>query len=551
MNKKPIKLISLELQYEVFVMVMLVVLSLIFGLIETRIIPQQYVGLVICFKAFLAILAGYICYLLLTVNNFSNKLGGLFLTYFIVNILYYFYLYYFYEKNYSFTTNVFIFTILGFSCLRTMWHLIFFLCCNMVVLLCSEFIYGDFSLQTYSVFLSLSVANVLGLIYSWKQFDLKETMHNQELIYKLISDNSNDLILVFDSKKQRITYSTMNVSKYLEYQDSEILSVPISKLFSTPDFENYMSLIKANASTSTFSTEFQLFTKSNRPIWMTLKDVSVGGYAEEEYHVVILNDIEEVKQRENQLQSSIKKLMANNQQLSTSNFELKNFTSVASHDLKEPLRSISSHLSYIKENHARSLNDEASTELNMALEGANKMTNLINNVLKYSRMGGSAFNLELKSMEYSVRNVTSALSAKIRDTNALIYMSNLPEIKCDSHQIEQMLQNIIDNSIKYSKPNERPVILIQAYERQDDWLFCVADNGIGMNLEDGIEELFQPFKRLENTKNIDGSGIGLAICKKAVTNHGGKIWIESELGKGSTFYFTISKYLNVVPNNVA
>jgi light-regulated signal transduction histidine kinase (bacteriophytochrome) len=187
----------------------------------------------------------------------------------------------------------------------------------------------------------------------------------------------------------------------------------------------------------------------------------------------------------------------------------------------------------------------------MALEGANKMTNLINNVLKYSRMGGSGFNLELKSIEYSVRNVTSALSAKIRDTNALIYMSNLPEIKCDSHQIEQMLQNIIDNSIKYSKPNERPVILIQAYERQDDWLFCVADNGIGMDLEDGIEELFQPFKRLENTKNIDGSGIGLAICKKAVTNHGGKIWIESELGKGSTFYFTISKYLNLVPNNVA
>ena len=225
--------------------------------------------------------------------------------------------------------------------------------------------------------------------------------------------------------------------------------------------------------------------------------------------------------------------------LKRSNSELEQFAYVASHDLQEPLRMISSFLQLLQMRYSGQLDSDADEFINFAVEGAKRMQNLIQDLLAYSRVTTKGNEFKDIKMEEALEQALVNLKMSIEENNANITHDPLPIITADYSQMIQLLQNLIGNSIKY-RSDKIPEIHISAQEKDNDWIFSVEDNGIGIDPQYS-DQVFQIFKRLHTNEEYKGTGIGLAITKRIIERHSGRIWVESELGKGSKFYFTIPK----------
>jgi len=223
--------------------------------------------------------------------------------------------------------------------------------------------------------------------------------------------------------------------------------------------------------------------------------------------------------------------------LKRSNEGLEQFAYVASHDLREPLRTIISFTQLLSKRYKDKLDDEANEFIRFSVEGAQRMNELISDLLTYSRVGTQGISFKLTNCEELLGKVILNLQAFIQEKGAKIKYKNLPTVKGDRHQLIQLFQNLIGNAIKFHG-EKSPRIHISAQKEENKWVFSVKDNGIGMDPK-YFSRIFQIFQRLHTREEYSGSGIGLAICQKIVERHGGKIWVESEVGKGSTFYFTI------------
>ncbi|NER49795.1 MAG: response regulator [Symploca sp. SIO1A3] len=241
-----------------------------------------------------------------------------------------------------------------------------------------------------------------------------------------------------------------------------------------------------------------------------------------------------------QLQQQNLRLQELNEELEKSNQELEEFTYIVSHDLQEPLRAVSSFTQLLVENHQSYLNSEANEYIAFILDGTTRMSQLIKDLLAYSRVGKQAREFELTDCNMVLTDVLADLQIMIAETSAKITYDSLPIVMGDSVQLAQLFQNLISNAIKFHRPEIAPLIKISVTLKNDEWLFCVHDNGIGIKTRH-FERIFQIFKRLHTFGNYPGTGIGLAICKKIVEHHEGRIWVESERGVGTTFYFTIPR----------
>ncbi len=222
--------------------------------------------------------------------------------------------------------------------------------------------------------------------------------------------------------------------------------------------------------------------------------------------------------------------------------EMEDFAFAASHDLKEPLRMVKSFLSLLEKKYAHSLDEKANTYIHFAVDGANRMEILINELLEYSRAGKLVNDVSQTNLNEVIEDIKKLYLLVIAEKDVQINYTNLPTIQISHSVIRQIFQNLIGNAIKYQHPNTIPIITIAALENDTHWQFSVADNGIGIDAEN-LENIFTIFKRLHSKADYDGTGIGLAICKKLVLHYGGTIWAEATEGKGSTFYFTIKKWL--------
>jgi light-regulated signal transduction histidine kinase (bacteriophytochrome) len=226
------------------------------------------------------------------------------------------------------------------------------------------------------------------------------------------------------------------------------------------------------------------------------------------------------------------------ERLVMSNKDLEQFAFIASHDLQEPLRTISNYVGLIQKKYKSQLDEDADKYLGILLGAAIRMQSLIKDLLDYSRIGQVRI-LESIDCNTVMHQVIEDLDASIKETNTEIIVEKLPVI-FGYPEIKSLFQNLVVNAIKFRKKNEDPVIRISAVDKGKVWIFSINDNGIG--IEDLYhEKIFTIFQKLHAVKEYAGTGIGLAHCKKIVELHGGDIWVDSEAGKGSTFYFSIQK----------
>ena len=222
--------------------------------------------------------------------------------------------------------------------------------------------------------------------------------------------------------------------------------------------------------------------------------------------------------------------------LEHSNRDLQQFANVASHDLQEPLRMVSSYLQILERKYRGKLDEKADTYIHFAVDGARRMQNLIDGLLNYSRIGSAEFGWV--DMNQTFADAVANLATAIRESHGEVSSGVLPTVWGDGTQMLQLFQNLIANGVKYRKPGVPPREAVSATQAQGGWMFLVQDNGIGIERE-YQEAVFQLFRRLHTKEEYPGTGIGLASCMKIVENHHGRIWLESVPGTGTTFFFTI------------
>jgi PAS domain S-box-containing protein len=241
-------------------------------------------------------------------------------------------------------------------------------------------------------------------------------------------------------------------------------------------------------------------------------------------------DVTELQQAQNRLERYA-------QNLERSNVDLQQFAYVASHDLQEPLRAVSSYCQLIEKNYSNQLDERALRWLQFVVNGARRMQTLVRDLLTYARVDNKAESWITVDSDAVCKLAVENLSQAIKEAGAEVTISKLPIVWADGTQLEALFQNLIGNAVKF-RGERPPRVTITAQRVEQEWRFAVRDNGIGIKPE-FHERVFEIFKRLESQDRYSGTGIGLAICKRIVERYGGRIWVESQLGQGSTFFFTL------------
>jgi PAS domain S-box-containing protein len=232
-----------------------------------------------------------------------------------------------------------------------------------------------------------------------------------------------------------------------------------------------------------------------------------------------------------------RRLERSTEELARSNSDLEQFAYVASHDLQEPLRMVTGFMGLLEKKYGNTLGDEADEYIGFAVDGARRMQGLIDDLLTYSRVGSQAGSLVAVDLADVAKSVSLNLRTLIEETGASIRQGELPTVTADPHQMGQLYQNLIGNAIKF-RGDRPPQIELGAERKQEEWHLYVRDNGIGIPPEHR-DNIFVIFRRLHSREEYPGSGIGLAVCKRIVERHQGCIWVETTVGGGCTFWFTL------------
>jgi PAS domain S-box-containing protein len=390
------------------------------------------------------------------------------------------------------------------------------------------------------------INNLVGIIENdtlvriWgTQRDITETkLANEELRrtqFRLATllNNLHDVVL----------YETGGGKEFISENVIDLLGYTASKFINN---RNFFSSIIHPGDSKILDEKIEEWQKNGRPgilnlefrcrkadgtyIWLEDHMVNVKSLDNQDNTVGVLIDITEHKTSEEKL-----KQLAN--KLALSNKELEQFAYVASHDLQEPLRMVASYIQLLQRRYKGQLSSEADEYIAYAVDGVVRMKSLINDLLVYSRVNTQEAPFEPTDCGKIIKQVENNLKASVEESGAKINYQDLPVVNGNPLQLTQLFQNLISNAIKF-RSEELPVISISVKRTDDEWLFSVTDNGIGIEKE-FAEKIFVVFQRLHNYTEYPGTGIGLAICKKIVEKMGGHIWVESEPGKGSTFNFTI------------
>lgn len=263
------------------------------------------------------------------------------------------------------------------------------------------------------------------------------------------------------------------------------------------------------------------------PVEIKLSPLTSG---DERLTVVILRDVTDRRQQELDLEKRT-------EELARSNRELEQFAYIASHDLQEPLRIVSGYCQLLQRRYVGKLDADADKFINYAVDGALRLQELINDLLAYSRVSTKAKPFNKVNLTDICAQAIANLQIAIAERGAELSVEPLPEVQGDSWQLLQLMQNLIGNAVKFCS-HATPKVWVGSRQDGNEWVVWVKDNGIGIDAK-YFEKIFTIFQRLHSREKYDGTGIGLAICKKVVHRHGGRIWVESQAGNGATFFFAL------------
>ncbi len=297
----------------------------------------------------------------------------------------------------------------------------------------------------------------------------------------------------------------------------------------------------ANPACTRWELEYRVFNEKRKILYVTDRGVIIRNKEGKAIRMVgAMTDISEYKRLSVQLSDLNESLQKYTVELERSNEELEQFAYVASHDLQEPLRMITSFMDQLKRKYADQLDEKAHQYIHFATDGAKRMKQIILNVLEYSRASRQTEGKEEVDMNEILSEFKQLRRKLISEKNAVIKSANLPTLHTYNSAVTQIINCLLDNAIKYTEEGINPVVEIKVVENKKEWTFSIKDNGIGIDSQ-FYDKIFIIFQRLHNKDQYNGTGIGLSIAKKHVEYLGGRIWLESVLGEGTVFYFTIPK----------
>lgn len=375
-------------------------------------------------------------------------------------------------------------------------------------------------------------ANILGVSTDITEIkEAKEKLRISEQLYREIARNlPKSAMFIFD-RDMRYILAEGPLIGIISKPKAEIEGKAIRETIREAERERvesvYLKILQGESS----ETEQNFFGRSLKVYHIPIKN------DEDEiiYGMVMILDITDLKDTQRELEKRANELQHSNE-------ELERFAYVASHDLQSPLRTIASYLQLLEMRYKEVLDKEAMEFIDFSVNGAKRMQTVIQELLNYSRISTVRKPFITANLKVVVNEVIKNLDSNIQASGAIIEVGELPSIYCEPNQLYQLFQNLIDNAMKFVK-DKKPFIQIAAKEHEEEWEFTVSDNGIGIK-DEFKEKVFLIFQRLHTQTEYAGTGVGLAICKKIVELHGGRIWVESEIGKGATFHFTVSKLLD-------
>jgi PAS domain S-box-containing protein len=360
----------------------------------------------------------------------------------------------------------------------------------------------------------------------------QETIRCSEERHRSLVHNASDVIVIV-TPEGKVHYASASAVGVLGYEARDLLGACVADLTDGTDrarVRTFLGSLQTAAPAESRNLEAR-FRKAGGG-WSAVELVGVNRLSDPAISGIVLTfrDITWRKRAE-------EAMALREQELKRSNDDLQQFAYVASHDLQEPLRMIMGYTTLIARRYKGKLDKEADEFIAYAVDGAKRMQALIQDLLSYSRVGTQAREFTTIDCGAIVARALAALQFAIAESGATVTFDGLPTVAADETQLGQLFQNLIGNAIKY-RNSEAPQVRISCNREGNNYVFAVKDNGIGIDPR-YAERIFVIFQRLHTREEYAGSGIGLAICKKIVDRHGGKIWVESEPGNGATFYFTL------------
>ena len=377
------------------------------------------------------------------------------------------------------------------------------------------------------------------------QVNQQQKINSERNLLRTLIDSLPDTIYYKDkyAKKlisNKVDYQLLGAATEAEVlgkTDLEILPERLAEI----GYQHDLEILKTGEPLINYEENFT--TKEGKPLWLLSTKIALKNEKGEINGLLgIGRDITERKIALEKLKEANLELEKNVKQLLVSNAELEQFAYVASHDLQEPLRMVTSFLTLLEKRYRNLLDEKGQQYIYFAVDGAKRMRQIILDLLEYSRVGRVDTKAELVDMNELVSEILTIFRKQINEKKAIVFTENLPTILCSRSSLSHVLQNLISNCLKYSKDKKESPLTINISVKSDDsyWIFAVKDNGIGINPQ-FFDKIFIIFQRLHNKDEYTGTGVGLAITKKFIENLGGEIWVESEEGNGSTFYFTLPK----------
>jgi len=367
-------------------------------------------------------------------------------------------------------------------------------------------------------------------------YNLRESAEEKSGAFEIIFNNLPLAVIGIDNRGI-IKLFNEKACNLFNYEVEEIIQRPINQIIHCSVYNlpaNLIELIQDKDDTSkTKKLDYNCFGIRNGgaefPFELTISQTQFDNAL---LYLLSIKDISIEKAEQAQQKDYLKSLEEKNK-------ELEQFTYIASHDLQEPLRSITSFIELFQQEYQGVFDENAQTYFDFVLQSTGRMKELIKGLLDYSRIGKQMI-IRKEDCNEILRQVIHDLNNSIERSKATVTIDPMPSIYASGLHLRILFQNLIANSLKFNKPGVLPKIQISVEQKTTHWQFCIKDNGIGMDVKHQ-DKIFNIFQRLHTKDNYEGTGIGLAHCKKIAELHNGKIWFESELDKGTEFYFTISK----------